>query len=73
VALREDVEAPSADALMQWCKDRMASFKRPRQIVFGELPKTATGKVQKFILRQRVRETSDRLTLKAWRSGHRGA
>ena len=56
VALREGVEAPSADALMQWCKGQMAAFKRPRHIVFGELPRTATGKVQKFILRQRARE-----------------
>jgi len=54
VALREGVEAPSADALMQWCKGQMAAFKRPRLIVFGELPRTATGKVQKFILRQRA-------------------
>jgi fatty-acyl-CoA synthase len=56
VALREGVEAPSADALIQWCKGQMAGFKRPRYVVFGELPKTATGKVQKFILRQRARE-----------------
>jgi fatty-acyl-CoA synthase len=39
---------------MQWCKGQMAAFKRPRHIVFGELPRTATGKVQKFILRQRA-------------------
>jgi fatty-acyl-CoA synthase len=56
VALREGVEAPSADALIQWCKGQMAGFKRPRYVVFGELPKTATGKVQKFVLRQWARE-----------------
>ena len=56
VALREGVEAPSADDLMDWCKSQMAGFKRPRHIVFGELPRTATGKVQKYILRQRARE-----------------
>jgi len=39
VALREGIEVPSADALMQWCKDRMAGFKRPRYVVFGELPR----------------------------------
>ena len=61
VALREGVEAPPAEALMQWCKGQMAAFKRPRHIVFGELPKTATGKVQKFILRQRAREAPDEL------------
>ena len=59
VALREGVEAPSADALMQWCKGQIAGFKRPRHIVFGELPKTATGKVQKFLLRQQAREAAD--------------
>jgi fatty-acyl-CoA synthase len=61
IALREGVEAPSADAVMQWCKGQMAAFKRPRHIVFGELPKTATGKVQKFMLRQWVQGTADEL------------
>lgn len=56
VALREGVEAPSVADLMDWCKGQMAGFKRPRHIVFGELPRTATGKVQKFVLRQRARE-----------------
>ena len=58
VALREGVEAPSADELMAWCKGQMAGFKRPRHIVFGDLPRTATGKVQKYVLRQRAREDS---------------
>jgi len=66
IALREGIEAPSADTLMQWCKNEMASFKRPRHIVFGELPKTATGKVQKFILRQRALEASDDKVGHAW-------
>ncbi len=56
VALREGVKAPSAEELMTWCKDHLAGFKRPRHVVFGELPRTATGKVQKFVLRQRARE-----------------
>jgi fatty-acyl-CoA synthase len=56
VALREGVDAPSAHDLMDWCKGRMAGFKRPRHIVFGDLPRTATGKVQKYLLRQRARE-----------------
>jgi fatty-acyl-CoA synthase len=56
VALREDVEAPSADELIAWCKSRMAGFKRPRHVVFGELPKNATGKVQKYVLRQQALE-----------------
>jgi len=56
VALRQGVAAPSAEELMAWCKGQMAGFKRPRHIVFGELPRTATGKVQKYVLRQRARE-----------------
>jgi fatty-acyl-CoA synthase len=56
VALRADVPAPTAEELMAWCKGRMAGFKRPRHFVFGDLPRTATGKVQKFALRQRARQ-----------------
>ena len=44
---------PDADELIQHCRDRMASFKRPRRvIVVDELPKTATGKIKRFELRQ---------------------
>ena len=44
---------PDPDELIQHCRDRMASFKRPRRIVVvDELPKTATGKIKRFELRQ---------------------
>jgi len=57
VTLREGAApAPSAEDLMTWCKGQMAGFKRPRHVVFGDLPKTSTGKVQKYVLRQRARE-----------------
>ncbi len=46
--------AVSADELIAWCRQRMARFKVPRTVVFGELPKTSTGKIQKFELRQRA-------------------
>jgi len=36
----------------------MARFKAPRAVVFGELPKTSTGKIQKFVLRQQARSAS---------------
>ncbi len=39
---------------LDWCRGQMAGFKRPKQVVFGELPKTSTGKIQKFVLRQQV-------------------
>ncbi|OED35323.1 acyl-CoA synthetase [Chromatiales bacterium (ex Bugula neritina AB1)] len=40
--------------LIQWCRDNMAHFKCPGKVVFGELPKTSTGKIQKFMLREKV-------------------
>ncbi|CAA2100174.1 Long-chain-fatty-acid--CoA ligase [Methylobacterium bullatum] len=44
-----------ADALIAWCRERLAGYKLPRHIVFGELPKTSTGKVQKYLLRERAK------------------
>ena len=44
-----------ATALIVFTKERLAGFKCPKKIVFGELPKTSTGKVQKFELRKRFR------------------
>jgi fatty-acyl-CoA synthase len=38
--------------MVAWCLERMARFKAPRHIVFAEVPKTSTGKVQKFVLRE---------------------
>jgi fatty-acyl-CoA synthase len=38
--------------LIEFCTDHMARFKRPKRVVFGDLPKTATGKIQKNILRE---------------------
>jgi malonyl-CoA/methylmalonyl-CoA synthetase len=47
--------APEAQALVDWCKDRLASFKKPRRVVFAEaLPRNALGKVQKHLLRDRL-------------------
>ena len=40
--------------LIGFCADNMARFKRPKKVIFGELPKTATGKVQKKVLRDRA-------------------
>ena len=44
----------AADELISYCKDNMARFKVPKHVVFGSLPKTATGKIQKFVLRKMV-------------------
>jgi fatty-acyl-CoA synthase len=51
VELKPGVEATRQD-LIEWCRKNLASYKCPRYIVFAELPKTSTGKVQKFKLRE---------------------
>ena len=45
----------SADELIAWCKNNLASYKCPRHILFAEIPKTSTGKLQKFKLRELVK------------------
>lgn len=42
--------------IIQHCREHMAGFKVPKTIIFSELPKTSTGKVQKFVLRQKIKE-----------------
>lgn len=44
---------PAAEDIIQFCKENLARFKAPKFIEFGELPKTATGKIQKFKLREK--------------------
>ncbi len=57
VELREGV-AVTEDAIVKHCRDHLAGFKVPKKVVFGELPKTSTGKIQKFVLRERARSTA---------------
>ncbi|MBT5265215.1 MAG: acyl-CoA synthetase [Rhodospirillaceae bacterium] len=45
----------TSDEVVDWCREHLAHFKAPRTVVFGELPKTSTGKIQKFILRDTAR------------------
>eukprot|EP01037_Dinobryon_pediforme_P002507 gene2507-2546_t len=45
----------SAEELTAWCKSHLAGYKVPRTIIFAELPKTSTGKMQKYVLRARAR------------------
>jgi fatty-acyl-CoA synthase len=54
VTLKPGAAATEAD-IVAFCRERLAHFKLPKTIVFGTLPKTATGKVQKFALRERAR------------------
>jgi fatty-acyl-CoA synthase len=44
---------PSAEYIISYTKEHLARFKAPKYIEFGELPKTATGKIQKFKLREK--------------------
>ncbi len=54
VTLKPGAQA-TADELVAFCRERLARFKVPRTVVFGTLPKTSTGKMQKFLLRERAR------------------
>ncbi|MEJ1158134.1 acyl-CoA synthetase [Prosthecomicrobium sp. N25] len=55
VELKPGQEA-SADDIIHWCRQHLAAFKCPRTVVFSELPKTSTGKIQKFKLRELAKE-----------------
>jgi fatty-acyl-CoA synthase len=46
--------ALEAEAVIEFCRENMARYKVPRTVIFGPLPKTATGKVQKYALRERA-------------------
>ena len=55
VELREGASA-TAEELIAWSRDNLAHFKCPRHVVFVELPKTSTGKIKKFVLREMARK-----------------
>ena len=42
------------DEVISWCRENLAGYKIPKLVVFGPLPKTSTGKIQKFVLREKV-------------------
>ena len=54
VELKAGAGATEAE-IIAWCRDHLARYKCPRHVVFGEVPKTSTGKIQKFVLRERAR------------------
>ena len=49
-------KSTSEDELLKFCRQSLAGFKMPKKIVFCELPKTSTGKIQKFELRKKAKE-----------------
>jgi fatty-acyl-CoA synthase len=56
IELREGVSV-SEEEMKAFCKERMAHFKVPKKFVFEAVPKTSTGKIQKFLLRERAKST----------------
>jgi fatty-acyl-CoA synthase len=55
VVVKPDAKGVDAAAIIAWCREHLAHFKAPRTVVFGELPKTSTGKIQKYVLRERAK------------------
>jgi fatty-acyl-CoA synthase len=54
VTLKPDRTA-SAEEIIAFCRDHLARFKVPRTVIFSSLPKTSTGKIQKFVLREQAK------------------
>jgi fatty-acyl-CoA synthase len=57
VELKSGAKVSEAE-LIEFCRGQLARFKAPRAVMFGELPKTATGKIQKFVLRERAKSAT---------------
>ena len=55
VTVKSGAKLDAADVIA-WCRANLARFKVPKTVVFGPLPKTVTGKIQKYMLRERARE-----------------
>lgn len=58
VTLRDGAAETSTDEVITFCRDNLAHFKCPRHVIFGPLPKTSTGKIQKFMLRETAKDAS---------------
>jgi fatty-acyl-CoA synthase len=54
VTLKPGARAVTAEQIIAYCRENMAAYKIPRTIVFGPLPKTSTGKIQKYVLREQA-------------------
>jgi fatty-acyl-CoA synthase len=57
VETRPDAQLTDKE-IIEFCRRHLASFKAPRAVVFGELPKTSTGKIQKFVLREKAKSAT---------------
>ena len=56
IELKEQADPVTEDDIISFCRDKMAHYKAPKTVVFGPLPKTSTGKIQKYKLRDKARE-----------------
>ena len=56
ITLKPEASEVSEEDLIDFCRERLARFKVPKTIVFSDLPKTSTGKIQKFVLRDQAKE-----------------
>src|SRR5690606_15696196 len=56
VTLKPDAVPTTAADIINFCRANLAGFKVPKSVVFGPLPKTSTGKIQKFLLRERAKQ-----------------
>ena len=54
--------AADAEVLRAWCRDQLAAYKVPGRFVFAPIPRTSTGKIQKFALRAQVMQTEPQIT-----------
>ena len=57
IELREGASV-TAEELTEFCRERMARFKVPKRFIFEALPKTSTGKIQKYVLREKAKSSS---------------
>ncbi|HYQ98560.1 MAG TPA: acyl-CoA synthetase, partial [Casimicrobiaceae bacterium] len=55
VTLKPGAPSVTEADIIAWCREHLAHFKAPHAVVFGPLPKTSTGKIQKFVLRERAK------------------
>jgi fatty-acyl-CoA synthase len=55
VTLKPGAAAVTGDDIVRWCRDNLAGYKLPKRVVFGPLPKTSTGKIQKYVLREQAK------------------
>jgi len=54
VTLKASHQSTTEQEIVDFCRDNMAGFKVPKTVVFTDLPKTSTGKVQKYVLREKA-------------------